>query len=412
MRRHAIIVDPVSTGQEYAAAFRDAGVEPVAVLSTPEPAESFRASWHPENFAAVHALGRDVATLADTLRGYAPICVVPGAETGVELSDALVEHLLPGTGNVPGLSAARRDKWRMALALREAGVAHLRQTCTGDPAEVAAWVAEAGLDAQPLVFKPPKSMGTDNVHVVPPGTDWRPAFAEIIGHVNKAGLVNERVLVEEFAPGAEYLVDTYSVDGRHGLVDVCRYTKIGRGDRIGIYDRVDFLDHDHPDVLALWPYTRQVLDAVGIRNGCGHSEVVLTPTGPRLLEVAARPAGGGHQLISELATGDNHILRTVAHRARSEFRPGYRLVQYVRGVFISAPRAGVWRNAEVFAEVESLKTYHAKNFPHGTGDRVPATDDLFTFLAWVILVGPDEDALDGDYRQIKEWERQIVIDPA
>jgi len=43
---------------------------------------------------------------------------------------------------------------------------------------------------------------------------------------------------------------------------------------------------------------------------------MMTVDGPRLIEVAARPAGGGHQMVSELATGDNHIKRTVA-RART-----------------------------------------------------------------------------------------------
>jgi hypothetical protein len=81
------------------------------------------------------------------------------------------------------------------------------------------------------------------------------------------GLVNTAVLVQEYAEGTEYLVDSYSVDGRHELVDVCRYTKISRGDKIGIYRRIDFLEAGHPEVLAIWPYTQQVLDAVGSVSG-------------------------------------------------------------------------------------------------------------------------------------------------
>ena len=65
-----------------------------------------------------------------------------------------------------------------------------------------------------------------------------------------------------------------------------------------------------------------MLDAVGIRIGCGHVEVMMTADGPRLIEVAARLAGGGHQMVSELATGDNHIKRTVAHRVRGEVGTG------------------------------------------------------------------------------------------
>ena len=158
--------------------------------------------------------------------------------------------------------------------------------------------------------------------------------------------------------------------------------------------------------------TLALLDAVGIRNGCGHAEIMLTADGPRLIEVAARPAGGGHQMISKLATGDNHIERTVRHRVFGDFKPGFELIQYLSGVFISSPAEGVWQNAELFDCVESLATFHAKHFPAGTGDLVPATDDIFTFLAWVILAGPDKAALDADYARLKELERQIRIAPA
>jgi hypothetical protein len=114
-----------------------------------------------------------------------------------------------------------------------------------------------------------------------------------------------------------------------------------------------------------------VLDALGVRNGCAHTEIMLTPRGPRLIESGARPVGGGHQLICEIATGDNQIRHTVAHRERGEFKPGYELLQHLRGVFISAPRAGVWHNPEIFDGVESLRTYYAKNFPYKRGDEVP-----------------------------------------
>jgi biotin carboxylase len=415
MPRYAIIVDPLSTGREYPAAFRAAGVLPIAVLSTPEPVEVLKDTWHPGNFETVHYHDGDlsdgaVAALAARLREYDPLCILPGAESGIRLYEALVPILLPDTGNLPGLGDARRDKWEMAKAVAAAGVPHLRQFFSDDADEIAAWLAETGLDQQPIVIKPPNSGGTDDVHMVPAGGEWRHLFDRMVSDVNHLGLVNGGILVQEFAEGSEYLVDSYSVDGQHGLVDVCRYTKLRKGDRIGIYDRVDFLPPDHPDVQQVWPYTVRVLDALGFRNGCGHAEIMLTPNGPRLIEIAERPAGGGHQVITKIATGSNHILRTVAHRVHGEFRPSYELLQHLCGVFISAPHAGIWRNAEIFDELEQLPTYVDKNFPKGTGDWVQSTDDLSSFLAWVTLVSTEQEAIEVDYRRVKELEKQIVID--
>ncbi len=407
--QYAIVVDPLSTGRDYPGAFRAAGVRPVAVLSPGAPNEAMRHTWHPEDVEAVHVHDGDLPRLAARLRRYDPLCVVVGCESGVELYDSLVELVRPGTGNVPELAWARRDKWGMARALAAAGVPHLRQNCSADPVELDRWIQASGLAGRPLVVKPPKSGSTDNVHLVQPGQDWRPFFDVIFGQTNVTGQRNDAVLVQEYAEGTEYLVDSYSVDGRHGLVDVCRYAKSRREDRIGLYDRVEFLPPDHPDVARVWPYTRDVLDAVGIRNGCGHTEVMLTRNGPRLMETAARPAGGGHQRITEAATGDNQILRTVAHRVRGEFRPGYRLRQQLSAVFVSAPRSGVWRNAELFAGIETLPTFHSKHLPYRTGDVVPATEDLVSTLGWVIVAGPDPTAVDADVRRIKALERQIDI---
>lgn len=407
MTRYAVIVDPLSTGEAYPDAFRAAGCSPIAVLSSSQP--FVPQTWHPERFDDVHVFDGDLHALAARLRDYDPGYIVPGSERGVELTDALVELVAPGSGNRGDLGAARRDKWAMARALARAGVPHLRQLCSDDRAQIAAWLQETGLRSRPIVLKPPRSAGADNVHLVPANADWRPAFDAILGADTPLHEVNEAVLVSEFAEGTELLVDTYSVDGRHGLVDVCRYTKRQFGDRIGIYDCVEFLAPDDPEVAAVWPYTRDVLDAVGIRNGCGHSEIMLTRDGPRLIETSSRPAGGGHQLISEIATGDNHIRRTVAHRERGEFKAGYELVTHLRGVFISAPRAGVWRNGEILDGLDGLATYYARNVPYATGDRVPATRDITTFLAWVILSSADRAAVDADYRQVKAWEAQLDI---
>ena len=133
MERYAVVVDPVGTGQEYPAAFGEAGVEVVAVLSAAEPAEPYKPSWHPENFRHIHIFDGDLAGLATSLLRYRPICLIPGAETGVELAEALVDLVVPGTGNVPGLASARRDKWAMAQAVHAAGIPDLRQYCSDDP---------------------------------------------------------------------------------------------------------------------------------------------------------------------------------------------------------------------------------------------------------------------------------------
>src|ERR1043165_7688628 len=106
MQRYVVIVDPFGTGQEYHAAFGEHGVEVVAVISSPEVPGPYQSSWHPEKYPHTHVFTGDAAALAATLRGYDPICLIPGSEIGVEVAEALVELVVPGTLNVPELAPA------------------------------------------------------------------------------------------------------------------------------------------------------------------------------------------------------------------------------------------------------------------------------------------------------------------
>jgi hypothetical protein len=409
--RPVVIVDPYSSGQALARRFLARGVPCVAVLSAGVVPEALLSHWRPQDFTDVHRFDGDVAALAGAVARHAPRCIVAAFETGVELADALVDRVLPGTGNVPGLSLARRDKHHMALALEAAGVPRLRSVCSDRHADVEAWIRANGLADSPLVLKPPKSAGTDDVHLVEAGADWRPCFDRILGKVNVLLGRNEAVLVQEFAAGTEYIVDTYSTAGRHGLVDVCRYAKGTRGERLGIYDSVDWLAPDNPVVGTLWRYTRRVLDALGIRSGAAHAEVMLTDAGPVLIEVGARPGGGAHQDIMRIATGDSQLDRHVAHRVDGVHKPGYELLRHARAVFLSSPSAGVLRNGEILDRIDGLASVHTATLPFRSGDAVPATVDFVTPLGLVVLAAQDARQIDADYRAIKDIESQLQVQP-
>lgn len=410
MTRHAIIVDPYSAATGYASAFRARSVSPVAVLTTPEPLATFVSGWHPEEFDEVHHYRGSLDELLAELKAYDPVCVIAGIESGVELAEVLCEVLTPGEGNDPALALARRDKWRMAQALEHAGIPRLRQICTDDPGTVEAWIRDNDLAGRRLVLKPPKSGGTDDVCAAEPG-EWRELFDRLLGTVNRFDIRNDTVMVQEFAEGTEYIVDGYSVDGRYGVVDVSRYRKHASGHRIGIYDSVEFLAPDAPGVATLVEYTRRVAEAVGIRNGASHAEVMLTADGPRLVEIAARLAGSAMQVCQRVATGDSHIDRTVRHRLDGEFNPGYRLEQQVELVLLSAARAGRLVSTEALDRVRELPTVRSVDLLYRVGDVVPASLDLFTILGLVVLAGPDRTAIEADRQRVFELQRQVVIAP-
>src|SRR4051794_24313292 len=89
----AVIVDPFSSGAEYAPAFRATGVPVVGVLSRPEPPAVYLRSYRPSAFSKVLGIGDGLDALIGELARLRPRCILPGADSGVELADHLAACL-------------------------------------------------------------------------------------------------------------------------------------------------------------------------------------------------------------------------------------------------------------------------------------------------------------------------------
>ncbi|MEV6983586.1 ATP-grasp domain-containing protein [Sphaerisporangium sp. NPDC051017] len=409
-----VVVDPYSSGALFAAAFAEHGVEVVAVLTAERPPDAYAASYRPQDYERKIVFGGDLDALAGELRALSPRCVIAGGESGVELAERLAPLVTPGRANVPGLASARRDKWRMAEAVAEAGLAVIPQICTDDPAEVREWLAREGLEGQDLVVKPPMSASTDGVVKVAGGEGWAEVFARGIGRVNQFGNVDDRLLVQKFLNGTEYVVDTFTDGGRHGLVDVCRYQKVDNGPHMAVYDAMRWVPGDDPAVPALAEYARGVLDAVGMRFGSAHIEIMNTADGPVLIELGARAHGGGQPRFNRVATGDSQIDRTVRALVGGEVPPGYRLERHQMCVFHIARASGTVRDVSALEAVKDLPSHHFSVMNLAEGDHVEETKSLVDSLdfGFAILSHPDAEQVERDYKVIRELERGLVIDPA
>jgi len=410
----AVIVDPYSSGALFAPAFREAGVPVVAVVSAPEPPAVYASSYRPGDFDETIVFDGDLERVVARLSELAPRCVLAGCESGVELADAVAPRVVPDVANVASLASARRHKGDMAAAVEAAGLPIIRQICTADPAAASAWIEREGLAGRDLVVKPPKSASTDGVTLLRGGRGWRECFDAQLGRPNRLGIVNERLLVQEYASGVEYVVDTFSHAGVHTVTDVCRYRKIDNGPHMAVYETMEWLPPEHgaDDVVA---YAKRVLDAVGIRYGAAHVEVMRTPAGPRLVEVAARAHGGGQPRFCRVATGDSQVDRTVRYFTGSgEIPAGYRLVKHVLVVFLIARAEGVVQNAEIFDAVPRLASHHFSTIALRNGQRVQITKDLFASLdlGFVVLAHEDRAQTVADCAAIRALERALIVDAA
>ena len=98
------------------------------------------------------------------------------------------------------------------------------------------------------------------------------------------GAQGRGVLLQEFLEGTEYIVDHVSCDGVHKTTMLWMYDfQEVNGHRVCIAQRP--VPYDSSAMAELVAYTRQCLNALGVRNGATHTEVMWTSGGPCLVEV-------------------------------------------------------------------------------------------------------------------------------
>ncbi|KMS71536.1 hypothetical protein ACM01_26825 [Streptomyces viridochromogenes] len=402
-----VIVDGYSIGKYLPAAFRRLGADVVHLQSTPE----FLASVPPPDLGpyttnVVHDSG-DWDRTAKELATYSPVGVLPGQETGVPPADTVAERLgLPG--NPAATSAVRRDKYRMIEALRAAGIRCAHQLKSADAAEIVDWAErEAGY---PVVVKPLSSASTDGVSICRGAEEIRTAVAAVLGTYDIFERRNTEVLAQSFLRGPEYIVDVVRGPGggRH-VCGVWRYEKTEAGSK-RIYDKDILLDPDSSEVPVLVAYVDRVLDALDIRFGAAHAEVMLTPEGPALVEVGARLNGDMDPAVHDACMDGNQAdllalacVRPAEFERRYAGRTMYRKHREALVIHGQTTREGTVEeiDQDVLARITALPTVRLALPRLRPGDRMRPTTDLLSSPLRVFLVGDRYEDLLADYRQIQ-----------
>lgn len=356
----------------------------------------------------------DLVRTATALRQQGVGFVVAGTESGVLLADALSAELgTPGNGMTR--PAARRDKREMVAMVARAGLATAASIATGSVQELLDWAGRLG--TWPVVLKPPASAGSDHVLFCHSPEEVREGFAAVLGAADRYGRRNTAVLGQQFLKGEEYFVNTVSRHGRHHVVEVWRYQKrLVDGSR-PMYDYEEPVAPRHPAVALVTGYALAVLDALEVRNGAAHTEVMLTPSGPVLIESAARPGGSHEPAIVSRCLGTDQIdclARAIVHpEDLLEGRlPQYRPRAALRYVTLLSPADGQVPSADRLAPVRALKTCVELVLSAEPGAPVRRTVDLGSSPGYLYLSAPDWADVEADYRGLRQLEEAGLYQPA
>jgi CelD/BcsL family acetyltransferase involved in cellulose biosynthesis/carbamoylphosphate synthase large subunit len=373
--RIVAVVDPYDAGAMLAPAFAEQGVAAVMVGSIPGIAPGEGALFDPATFQHVLPWHDDVAETIAALRELGVGHVIAGSERGVELADELNEALgLPGNGM--RLSEARRDKARMIEEVGRHGIRVPRQIESGRLDEILAWIEAGG--HWPAVLKPRRAKGSDGVRLCASAEEVTHAFQAVHGQRDRLGFRNDTVLVQEFLVGREYVIDTVSLEGRHRLAALWAYGKPEPGfDSIGLLSTKTLLPPDGALADMLFAFAERVLDALEIRYGAGHIEVIVGAGGPVLVEIGARLHGGPPaHLMARAATGTSQLDLLV----QSCLDPAA-FLERVDGRYALAGGAvmALLRDADLRGEIERLPSARIV-WNAQSGDTPPAVAGLATLI--------------------------------
>lgn len=414
----ALVVDGYSTGEFYPAALRAKGLRPVHVASGSERGAPGLAAYaagllerlRPEYEAMFQDWGDldGAHGLAARLAALAPCCVMAGCEMGVEMAELLAGRLgLPG--NDPATSAIRRDKLAMHDTLAAAGLPSLASLATDDIGAALAFAE--GLGSWPVVLKPLRSAATEGVSFCRTPAELRAAFSALLGSFSQFGERNASVLLQQCAQGREFAVNTVSRQGRHVLTDLWEYHKIPTPGGAPLYDRTQLVRSLGPEHHALLDYAFQVLDALGVRVGPAHTEIMLTPGGPVLIECGARPMGGsfpqdllrrslGHTQIQWAVDGYVDAAAFARHAAEA-YRPTSSLCMKT----LISTHEGELQAIPGISLAARLPSVRCGNFSGALAHwRVGRTVDLLTSSGYVFLAHEDEAVVQADWAVLRELE--------
>ena len=405
MQRPVIVVNPLSSGIELAATFGARQVPAVAVVFKPRDQMSYGTKVRASDFIDIVPVQDK---LEDILREHNPLAVIPGTESSVALAEKLSEALTPEFSNDPSKSLSRVHKAHMQRALVDSGIPAIETLDASSEAEVERWLVEKNLLNAPLILKPPISAGSDKVFHIPSSGDWRNAFRRITSEPSTITQeISKTAIVQEEAIGTEYAVGTVSAHGKHYLSHLIKYNKASANDRKTLFDHVEFMAFNEEAHGELFEYTQKVLDALGIRWGAAHNEVMLTEKGPRLIETGARMLGGPTVGFSREATGCSQADRLAEVDIDGDVQSKeYTFKKTVVPVFLHSPIEGVVSNTEALDGVSKLPSLFEKHVYFENGSKVPQTVDYLTTIGIIALSG-DREQIFKDYKKIREMESRL-----
>jgi len=264
------------------------------------------------------------------------------------------------------------------------------------------------------VVKPIDSARTEGVKVCYSDKEIIDAFNLILGSTNFMGFPNNEVLLQTYLNGIEYMIDGVSVNGNHRITEIWRSTKKYQGGAY-IYDLEELITYEGLEQSIIIPYVYNVLDALGIKFGPTHTEVMLTSDGPILIESGARLHGSIDPNAITDCMNTNHVELTVdsyidPDNFQKQINSPYELYKHCFCIALISESSGVIKSIPAINKIKSLPSYFSHMIDLKVGDYVKKTVDIVDCPGIIYLTHENRSVLKKDYQEIRRLEKSEFYD--
>lgn len=267
------------------------------------------------------------------------------------------------------------DKNEMRSCLEAAGLPALNHEVVNSPEALRVFARGNGY---PFVVKPVSGWGSQGVQVARQASDLEGLWSRL----------GDSAYVEDFLVGDEYSVEAFSEEGEHEILGITKKIKLSKTCiEIGHVFPADLSDNLATDIET---YVKDVLNAIDLRNGPSHTEVMVGPEGNlQVIETHNRLGGDKIDELLKYALDVNPLelwaRQVLGEKVLSEIatvKPvRFAAVSFIHseeeGKILSLPEPSLLKMANVL-EIHYFKT---------VGDDVEPVQDSFSRLGYVVTQG-------------------------
>lgn len=295
------------------------------------------------------------------------------------------------------------DKGIMREVWSAAGIAQPDFRVITAQEEIADFAERVGY---PLVIKPVDCGGGGRgVFVIHSSADIQERFTDASRFLNR----NNRLIVEQFIEGTETSVELVRFNEKTRLMAFSDKVKAPYSSRVAT--EISYLGQFTPETVErIQEISDRIMLSLGLREGIGHIEYIVTNDGSILvLEIGAR-AGGGHTFhpIASHVSGLNYpewIANFYLGKAESPKLKPYRGACYA---FFHAEKPGTLIEVTGLEDARSLPSIHCVECWKQPGDHVSALENSMERVGCVVALAETRIEAVEAARQAKELIRLNV----